>query len=386
MLLLFALLVWPAALAADYRDSFKRGVQALDRSNWAEAERLFRQAIAERPQENQRDNVEISGMRFVPYVPHYFLGYMLFKQAKYADALREWEISEKQGAIQTTRQYADLRRDRQVAEQKAPPVPSNTGSDTGGGRPAATEELTKEIQATEALLKKAEGANRALLSSSDFARAKPLDATLAETEFDLRDDLNSARAKLEAGRAARNPDQVKEAQTIAAAVLKKIDDARGRVAKVATATSPAGSGEKPAGEGGASKSGGEKVTPPAGEGKTAPGTTTATGAGSSGTTVLTEPPPGLVTAAQLYFRGRYREAADRLSRLQYSNRQANLQAHLFHAAAAYALFVVDGEDNEALRREAEAHVRACRQFASRGFAPDERLFSPRFREFFDRTQ
>ena len=52
LLLGLALQSWPAA--ADFRDDYKRGIEALERGQWRQAATLFRQAAAERPDEKAR--------------------------------------------------------------------------------------------------------------------------------------------------------------------------------------------------------------------------------------------------------------------------------------------------------------------------------------------
>jgi hypothetical protein len=63
--------------------------------------------------------------------------------------------------------------------------------------------------------------------------------------------------------------------------------------------------------------------------------------------------------------------------------RAAAQAHLFRAAARFALFRVGSEADAALKSRAAQDVAACRR-ADASLAPDPQAFSPAFAEFFRR--
>ena len=93
----------------------------------------------------------------------------------------------------------------------------------------------------------------------------------------------------------------------------------------------------------------------------------------------------LVAATRPYFTGDYAAATAALARLKYPPSRFATQLGLFKAAASYALYALDNERDQTLRREAEANVRECRRIAP-GLKPDPETFSPRFIQFFVATK
>ena len=93
------------------------------------------------------------------------------------------------------------------------------------------------------------------------------------------------------------------------------------------------------------------------------------------------PPAELVASARAYFSGDYRKALNILQGTEYSDRRSSLQAHLFRAAAQYALFLTGGSGDPQLLDEARRDIRECRRLDA-DFVPDNRAFTPRFITFF----
>jgi hypothetical protein len=90
----------------------------------------------------------------------------------------------------------------------------------------------------------------------------------------------------------------------------------------------------------------------------------------------------LEEGARLYFAGEYQQALDRLEPLMtMKDVPLQLHAHLFRAAALYALYIRSGESTQSLRNDALAAIQRCREIDS-AFQPDARAFSPRFISFF----
>lgn len=115
---LFGLLaaVFAATAAADPEESFKKAIAVADLNRWQEAAQRMREAIAEDPQESGK-RIFLSGVFSRPYLPHYYLGWILFntERSHCEEALAEWDLSEAQGVIQGfKRQHQDLQRSREV--------------------------------------------------------------------------------------------------------------------------------------------------------------------------------------------------------------------------------------------------------------------------------
>ena len=89
---IFVLLV--AAASADYRASYEKGIKAIDNKDWSGAIQALREAVAEKSAEGER--VLIYGMRYKPYLPHYYLGLAYFNTGNCEAAVKAWAESERQ--------------------------------------------------------------------------------------------------------------------------------------------------------------------------------------------------------------------------------------------------------------------------------------------------
>jgi hypothetical protein len=107
----------PAVGTADYRDLYRKGIDAKNRKRWADAARLFQDALAVRGIDTG-ERINISGFGNIePYVPHYYLGLSLKNLDKCKDALQAFDLSEKDGAIQKTNLFKSLQQNRQECLQ-----------------------------------------------------------------------------------------------------------------------------------------------------------------------------------------------------------------------------------------------------------------------------
>jgi hypothetical protein len=86
--------------------TFAEGVVAFEKKEWKAAEAAMRATIAGNPKESP-GTVRVSGEWYETYVPHYFLARALAKQGKCAEAIKEFEETERQGV---TMQIGDFAR------------------------------------------------------------------------------------------------------------------------------------------------------------------------------------------------------------------------------------------------------------------------------------
>ncbi|MDP9360503.1 MAG: hypothetical protein M3P29_03520 [Acidobacteriota bacterium] len=105
-LALLLLVAWPALAAEKWLDAYNRGVNAVRANNFQAGAQALQRAIEEMPDENASQRVRD---QIFTYVPHFWLGIARLNLADPDGALREWKISEDQGAIQNTPYYAQLR-------------------------------------------------------------------------------------------------------------------------------------------------------------------------------------------------------------------------------------------------------------------------------------
>jgi hypothetical protein len=96
----------PAAAAEKWVEAYNRGVTQVRASSFQAGAQSLHAAIEEMPQENAAQRVRD---QIFTYTPHFWLGIAKLNLGDPDGALREWKVSEEQGAIQNTPYYAQLR-------------------------------------------------------------------------------------------------------------------------------------------------------------------------------------------------------------------------------------------------------------------------------------
>lgn len=348
---LAALLLVAGQAHADYKDSYRKGVEALDRKRWDDVVRHMREAATDNPTEGER--LKLYGLRFEVYLPHFYLGAAYLNQGHCDLAVKEFEISRSQGAIRSHPKYSELldglkscEGQQQARVTPAPPTPSPKAA---GPDPA---QVAQAVQAAEAALARADESARALAGLSGDPLLGPVwtrEASLGRAEAEAREALAGARAKLDSGR--RSSDL---------ALLSEARDQAGRARDRLEAVRQAAERRREALARTAVPAQGASPTPPARRDAV---------------------PPELLAGAQAFFDGRYEDALRQLERPSDAKGRAAAQRALLTAAAYYAQFRAGGEKDEGLRRRAAEAVSACRS-ADPSLAPDAAFFSPSFAEFF----
>ena len=87
-------------------DAYSRGIKAVNAKTYDVAVSALQASIAEMPTESTGVKAR---KEIIVYVPHFWLGIAKFNLGDHDGALREWKISEEQGAIQKTEYYPRLR-------------------------------------------------------------------------------------------------------------------------------------------------------------------------------------------------------------------------------------------------------------------------------------
>jgi hypothetical protein len=340
--------------AADYKDSYKQGVEAIEKSRWADAARLMQEAIAQKAVEGE--TIRFYGQRFEPYLPHFYLGLALFSSGDCPGALRSWATSESQGAVRKTDQFRILARNKSSCEAKPAPPPKPTAAPpTPGIDPAA---LSQATQAAEAALKKADDSARAvaaLQSDPVLAPAWNQDAALGAAQQRAKEALGEARSKLESGR--RKPDltQIAEARDAAERAAQQLDAVSREAARKRSLPTP-----------------GPHPTPSP--------TVLPTLAPTKAPT-----PAELLAGATAFFSAQYPRAVALLAGADQLPGKAGAQGLMLRAAARYALYLTGGEKDQGLLSSAQADARASRRLDPQT-SPDPQAFSPRFAELFKQSR
>jgi hypothetical protein len=102
-LLLIAL---PVAAAESWSDAYNRGVELVRAGKYQAGAQALQHAVEQVPEENAAARVRD---QIFTYTPHFWLGIARLNIGDPDGALREWKISEDQGAVKNTPYYAQLR-------------------------------------------------------------------------------------------------------------------------------------------------------------------------------------------------------------------------------------------------------------------------------------
>ena len=96
-----------AAPPEKWLDNYNKGVTAVNGAKYKAGADALAQAIVDRP--NEGTSIRVGQQIIAVYTPHFFLGIAKFNLGDVDGALREWRISEEQGAITKTEYYANLK-------------------------------------------------------------------------------------------------------------------------------------------------------------------------------------------------------------------------------------------------------------------------------------
>jgi len=341
---------------ADYKDSYKQGVEAAEKGRWAEVQKYMQEAIAGKATEGE--TIRFYGQRFEPYLPHYYLGLALFNNGDCEGAVRSWNASESQGAVKKAGDaFRQLTKNKATCQTRLAGGAKPSPTATAGPDPGA---VNAAVQGAETALGRADEAARAVASLQSDSLLAPTwaqDTGLGPAQDKAKETLSTARARFDAGK--RKPDlaQIAEAQELASRAASQFDAVRSHATQKRVTVATPSPTPRPLG-----------VTP------VTPSPSAATG-----------PPPELVAAAQAFFGAQYQQAANLLGPLEGLPGRAGAHAMVIRAAARHALYLVGGERDSALLSSAAADVRTSRQ-RDPSLRPDPRAFSPRFLEFFQKTR
>jgi hypothetical protein len=115
-------LALPLPALADYKESYLKAMEAVDRKQWADVAKHMREALAENPREGGK--VKLYGTRYETYLPHFYLGVALLNTGDCDGAVKAFASSEEQGAIRGTSKYAELLGGRKTCEAKVAKAPT----------------------------------------------------------------------------------------------------------------------------------------------------------------------------------------------------------------------------------------------------------------------
>lgn len=411
--LLIPLVLWGLAFSApvqaDFTSDYIKARKAINSGDHAEAISLLRSAISQKP--GSEAKVRLYGMRFDPYVPHYYLGKALWDSGDCAGAVASFQQAMDQGVIQGLDEYSDLQRGMAACQVQSVDL---TGILADAG--SALNRLESANQDFGAMQ------SESILDNEWSSRWAPELERSGQALARLRQDLAAAEsagnpdainAVTEAAREAAN--RISGSRDLAVARVGALREEQARMAsqqrdqisrELAQALATARGVALPSG-GNAEmqRLHGEvqtRITSAERLGTDADAQAMRSAAQDLGGLVrryqqaeqnwrveqqaiaARTPPPLLKQVAEAYFSGDYATTRRIANPDELADERAKVQVHLFRAAASYKLFVLSGEEATDHLRQAENDIRAIKSLNSQ-FSPYISAFSPRFLEFFRRT-
>ena len=119
-------LLLPTVARSDYKESFKAGMEAVDRKNWDLVARHMQEAIDQNPKSG--GDVRIAGTRMEDYLPYYYLGMALNELGRYVEAKAALDEATSQGALASAPKRVTRNAFRLISEvgAKVGSLPSTT--------------------------------------------------------------------------------------------------------------------------------------------------------------------------------------------------------------------------------------------------------------------
>lgn len=98
LVVVFFIITGAHPLFAEWYKDYESAMDLIKKNDFDNAAPKLKSAISQKNEEGA--NIKFYGMKFADYFPHYYLGFCYFNQKDYPSAMREFEQSERYGAIQ----------------------------------------------------------------------------------------------------------------------------------------------------------------------------------------------------------------------------------------------------------------------------------------------
>lgn len=383
------LLSLPAA--ADFRDDYKSGIEALESGEWSQAASFFRQAVAERPEEKARLSRSPFSRR---YLPHFYLGQALLGMGDCDAALAAWAESESQGVVSRLPEYQSLIEGRDGCREEAATL-------------SESERLAEvEIASAEAAARRV-----ARMQSELGSQWAGMDPSLSDRNSEAEQRLRAARSQLAAAVASGDLDGLRQAGALArsskdlleavereviqhqaqlrleqGALMSEVGALLEEAEAELTAIAPLRPYPRQLGLVVREVSDLIDQSRRPGFEQDLNNLQDLRGALEEALTRLRSaaapPPEALIEAASAFFDGDYEEVLELLVDLDSMPRRAALEGHLLRAAASFTLYQLGGTEDAELLDSARADVSSCLEIRP-AKRPPAGPFSPRFIEFFE---
>ncbi len=429
-----AILLAPASVFADFKRDYGQGLAALRKDDWERVASKMQEAIAEEPR--AQAEIRLSGMNFVPYVPHFYLGKALFEQGDCIGAAQAWQTATEQGQIQNlSEEFAELEAGlatcqpetvdvSQIAQAAGAEVDVLDAANAEFSALASDPDLSAEWASDwkprlDASLNNSQQLRDRLARAVGAADADEIsdiraDAMLAANEARLNTESAQQRSatlrRLEAERlAALEQDRIQQQQREQQAQLQQQRQREARVLAHRDLQDAIVQAENVLADQRA-------IQETAGIRQALSGAvTTARNLTVDDTTATLEdqarriangriqltaalqewqaqldeeirrtPPTELRQVADAYFAGDYQRVVDSVNPDAFSEPSEKIQGMLFRSAALFNLYTLSGSENNALLERAKSDIRVIKSI-DEGFSPYVAAFSPKFMLLFGDT-
>lgn len=211
VLLPLSVLCVTVPLSADYKEDYTEALEALKGERWSKAKELLEAAVALEPTEDKA--VRMYGSIPDPYLPHYYLGVVLDELGDCEGALREWQLSEADQAIQGLRgrnraNWEDLQQRRGRCDDLVESTREEPVEEPRGPSPAALAAASSEAGAAMQRAQTAQQRVAELARSPELSPIWTQEAALGGAEAAARRSLELARAGLATGISSGDLDRI----------------------------------------------------------------------------------------------------------------------------------------------------------------------------------
>lgn len=400
---------FPAAVLADFKADYDDALKAIESEDWSTALSSLESAISDNGQSQER--VRMYGMRFIPYLPHYYLGLARYRLGDCQGAIEAWDTAVNQGVIQSQDEYSRLQQERRACEAQVVDV-----SAIAANAESSLEALEVSLQdlqnlKAEELLADEWSAWEGPLSQGEEGLARLRGALAAAREAKDSDAIESIAAEADQLRQAAQQAAGAASQRLAVVrdqQARRLADARDRARRellqnVAQARSVLGESAPDSKSRQVQQTLGNLVARADQLGSSAsPSAMNQLNRELSGTVrsfrqavqefenqqraiARRTPPPTLKQAVEAYFAGRYETAAELADPAKFQDERERIQALLFRAASRYNLYLLDNQVTRSLLQQAERDIRSIKQLDA-NFSPYVAAFPPKFTELFEQTR
>ncbi len=154
LFLLIVAVLLPGIIAADtWYNNYNSALDDIDDGNWSAAIEKLQLAISEKP--GPKLKTKTTGLRFIDYIPYYYLGIAYYNKADWSNARDAFRKSARYSAVRSkTAEYTDLSRKLDECENKLKPVETKTVKQTTPKESVSAVKIRRHISSADGFIGK----------------------------------------------------------------------------------------------------------------------------------------------------------------------------------------------------------------------------------------